>query len=147
MTPWVAWLIIACFFVVLELFTAGFFIIWFGVSALLSLLFSLVFPDLIIGQVIVWLIFSVLLVLLTKKFADKVTPSNIQTNVYSVIGKKANVIAEINGEKSTGQVKVDGDIWSAKTEEFNDIIAVGSVVEILKIDGVKVVVKKIDENK
>lgn len=145
MSPWTIWLIIACFFIVLEIFTAGFFIIWFGISALLALVFSLVFPELIIGQVIVWLIFSVLLVLLTKKFADKVTPANVPTNVYSVIGKKANVIAEINDEKSTGQVKVDGDIWSAKTEEFNEIIPVGSIVEILKIDGVKVVVKKIDE--
>lgn len=147
MAPWTMWLIVACFFVVLEIFTAGFFVIWFGVSSLLALLFSLAFPDLIVGQVIVWLIFSVLLVLLSKRFADKVTPTTVQTNVYSVIGKKANVTVEINEEKSTGQVKVDGDIWSAKTEEFNEIIPVGAIVEITKIDGVKVVVKKVDENK
>ena len=145
MSPWIVWLIIACFFIVLEIFTAGFFIIWLGVSALFALVFSLVFPELIIGQLIVWLIFTVLLVLLTKKFADKTAPPNVPTNVYSVIGKKANVIVEINGEKSTGQVKVDGDVWSAKTEDFNEAIPVGSVVEILKIDGVKVVVKKMDE--
>lgn len=116
---------------------------WFGIAALFSLIFSLVFPELIIGQVLIWLVFSVLLVLLTKKFADKITPASVPTNVYSVIGKKANVITEINDEKSTGQVKVDGDIWSAKTENFNEIIPTGSVVEIIKVDGVKVVVKKI----
>ena len=146
MSPWIIWLIIACFFIGLEVFTSGFFVIWFGIAALFALIFSLVFPEVIIGQAIVWFIFSVILILLTKKFADKVTSSTTSTNVYSVIGKKANVIAEINGEKATGQIKVDGDIWAAKTEEFNEIIPVGTVVEILKIDGVKVVVKKIDEN-
>ena len=80
----------------------------------------------------------------TKKFADKVTSNAVPTNVYSVIGKKANVIVEINGEKSTGQVKVDGDVWSAKTEEFNAIIPVGTIVEIVRVDGVKVVVKTLE---
>lgn len=142
MAPWVIWLIIACFFIVLEIFTSGFLVIWLGIAAVFALIFSLVFPKLIIGQAIVWLIFSVILILLTKKFADKITSTTTPTNVYSVIGKKANVIAEINGEKATGQIKVDGDIWAAKTEEFNEVIPVGTIVEVVRIDGVKVVVKK-----
>ena len=142
MAPWVIWLIIACFFIVLEIFTSGFLVIWLGIAAVFALIFSLVFPKLIIGQAIVWLILSVILILLTKKFADKITSTTTPTNVYSVIGKKANVIAEINGEKATGQIKVDGDIWAAKTEEFNEVIPVGTIVEVVRIDGVKVVVKK-----
>lgn len=145
MSPWVIWLLVACAFAIAEMLTAGFMVLWFGVAALVALVISLILPEAIALQVVVWGIVSVILLLLTKKFADKINPAPVPTNVYSVIGKKANVIVEINGEKSTGQVKVDGDIWSAKTEEFNAIIPVGSVVEILKVDGVKVVVKKIDE--
>lgn len=144
MSPWLIWLLVACFFAVAEIFTAGFMVIWLGVAALASLVFSLIFPKAIAAQIIIWGILSIILVLYTKKFADKVNPTVAQTNVYSVIGKKANVIIEINGEKSTGQVKVDGDVWSAKSDDFNTIIPVGSVVEIIRIDGVKVVVKKMD---
>lgn len=144
MSPWLIWLLIACTFAILEMFTAGFMVIWFSVAALVALIVSLIFPEAFAVQVVIWGILSVILILFTKKFADKINANAVPTNVYSVIGKKANVVVEINGEKSTGQVKVDGDVWSAKTEEFNAIIPVGSVVEILKVDGVKVVVKKID---
>ena len=144
MSPWLLWLIVACAFAILEMFTAGFMVLWLSVAALVTLLFSLIFPEAFALQLIIWGILSVVLLFFTKKFADKVNSNPIPTNVYSVIGKKANVIVEINGEKSTGQVKVDGDVWSAKTEEFNAIIPVGSVVEILRVDGVKLVVKKID---
>lgn len=144
MSPWLMWLLVACAFAILEMFTAGFMVIWLGVAALVSMVVSLILPEAFAVQVVVFGILSVILVLLTKKFADKITPNVVQTNVYSVIGKKANVIVEINGEKSTGQVKVDGDVWSAKTDEFNAIIPVNSVVEIVRVDGVKVVVKKVD---
>lgn len=144
MSPWLLWLIVACAFAILEMFTAGFMVLWLSVAALVTLLFSLIFPEAFALQLIIWGILSVVLLFFTKKFADKVNSNPIPTNVYSVIGKKANVIVEINGEKSTGQVKVDGDVWSAKTEEFNAIIPIGSVVEILRVDGVKLVVKKID---
>lgn len=144
MSPWLLWLLVACVFAILEIFTAGFMVIWFSIAALVTLLFSLIFPEALAVQVVIWGVLSTILLLFTKKFADKLNPNPVPTNVYSVIGKKANVIVEINGEKATGQVKVDGDVWSAKTEEFNAIIPVGSVVEILKVDGVKVVVKKID---
>lgn len=144
MSPWLIWLIIALFFIILEMVTTGFMVMWIGVAAIVTLLFSLIFPEAIIIQIGIWGILSIILLLFTKKFADKVSSKSIPTNVYSIIGKKANVIVEINGEKSTGQVKVDGDIWSAKTEEFNAIVPVGTVVEIIRIDGVKVVVKQLD---
>ena len=64
--------------------------------------------------------------------------------MYSIIGKKATVSYAINNIKGEGQIKIDGDIWSAKTEDEDDeIIPEGSTVEILRIDGVKTVVKKV----
>lgn len=144
MSPWLIWLIVAFAFAILEMITTGFMVIWLGVAAIVTLLFSIIFPEAIAIQIGIWGIVSLILLLFTKKFADKVTTNSVPTNVYSIIGKKANVIVEINGEKSTGQVKVDGDIWSAKTEEFNAIVSVGTVVEIIRVDGVKVVVKTLE---
>ena len=72
------------------------------------------------------------------KFGSK----SIPTNVYTIIGKRAVVSTEIDNIKGQGQIKLDGDIWSAKNE-IDEPIPEGSTVEILKIDGVKAIVKKI----
>ena len=61
------------------------------------------------------------------------------TNVYSLVGKKGIVVEDINWANGTGQVKVEGDIWSAKTKEQINIPK-GTEVEIESIEGVKVYV-------
>lgn len=147
MPAWFIWLVIAGIFTIVEIATVGFFIIWFGVAAVLTALFSLFMPEAYMVQVVVWAITSILLVLFTKKFTDKVKPETTATNVYSIIGKRAVVTTAINNENGTGQVKVDGDVWSARTENYEETIPVGEHVEILRIDGVKVIVKKLENAK
>ena len=52
------------------------------------------------------------------------------------------VLKDITFNSATlGQVKVNGDVWSAVTEEDYGIIPAKSIVRILKIDGVKLVVE------
>ena len=144
MPAWFIWLVIAGIFTIVEIATVCFFIIWFGVAAVLTAIFSLFMPEAYMVQVVVWAITSILLVLFTKKFTDKVKPETTATNVYSIIGKRAVVTTAINNENGTGQVKVDGDVWSARTENYEETIPVGEHVEILRIDGVKVIVKKLE---
>jgi membrane protein implicated in regulation of membrane protease activity len=144
MPAWFIWLVVAGVFTIVEIATVGFFIIWFGVAALLTAIFSLFMPEAFLVQVVFWAISSVLLVLFTKRFTDKVKPETTATNVYSIIGKRAVVTTKINNENATGQIKVDGDVWSAKTENYDEVIEAGEHVEILRIDGVKVIVKKVE---
>ncbi len=144
MQAWFVWLIIAVLFIIIEMATVGFFIMWFAVAAAITALLSLFFPTAYVAQFVIWAILSVLLVTFTKKFTDKVKPETTPTNVYSIIGKRALVTATINNENATGQVKVDGDIWSARSENYEETIAVGESVEILRVDGVKVIVKKLE---
>ena len=69
------------------------------------------------------------------------------TNVYSIIGKKALVIKTIDPIHSVGQIKLNGEVWTAESEN-NEIIEEGSKVEIQEIKGVKAIVKPIKiENK
>ena len=143
MPAWFIWLVIAGIFTIVEIATVGFFIIWFGVAAVLTAVFSLFMPQAYMVQIIFWAISSVLLVLFTKKFTDKIKPETTATNVYSIIGKRAVVTTVINNENGTGQVKVDGDVWSARTENYEETIPAGEPVEILRIDGVKVMVKRL----
>lgn len=137
---WHIWLITAGVFFVLEIFTAGFLVFWFGIAALLAMLVSFITNNLIV-QTTVFVIFSALLIFATKPLVKKLSnKDNIKTNVYSLTGKKAIVIEDIDWATSSGQIKIEGQIWSAKTKEQVNIPK-GTEVEIESIEGVKAFVK------
>lgn len=140
---WQFWLIIAGIFFVGEMLTVGFLIFWLGIGALLAMIVSLFTSNLII-QTAVFVISSITLIFVTKPFVKKfVDVKTTNTNVFSIIGKKALVIKDINSVHSCGQIKINGEIWSAESEN-NEIITEGSEVEILQIKGVKAVVTPVN---
>ena len=136
---WYLWLIAAGIFFIIEIATVGFLIFWLGIGALFAMVASF-FTDNLLIQTTVFLISSSVLIPLTKPIVNKYFDDGktIATNAYSLIGKVGIVTTEINTLNSTGQVKVNGEIWSAKA---NEDIKQGTEVEILKIDGVKLIVK------
>lgn len=139
---WQIWLIIAGIFFIGEIATVGFLIFWFGIGALVAMVSSF-FTDSIIIQTTIFVISSTILIFATKPFVKKfVDVKKTNTNAFSIIGKNALVIKEINPIKSQGQVKINGEIWSAESDN-NEIIPEGSEVEILQIRGVKAIVKVI----
>ncbi len=139
---WQIWLIIAGLFFIGEIATVGFLIFWFGVGALVAMLVSL-FTSNVIIQTSVFVISSAILLFATKPFVKKfIDVKSTNTNAFSIIGKKALVRKEINSN-SVGQIKINGEIWSAESEN-NEIIPEGSEVEIVKINGVKAIVKPIE---
>ena len=141
---WQIWLIAAGVFFVLEIFTVGFLVFWLGIGCLLAMLVSFV-TDSIIIQTTVFVISSGLLIFATKPLVKKFTKEdNTKTNVYSIVGKKAIVIENIDWSTGTGQIKFDGQVWSARTEEQVNIEK-GTEVEIEKIEGVKAFVKPLKE--
>ena len=93
------------------------------------------------NQTAVFVISSILLIFLTKPFVQKFMNSKdtVVTNAYSIIGKHGLVIEDIDSISGTGQIKVDGEVWSAKCSD-STFIPKGSNIKILKIDGVKAVV-------
>lgn len=139
---WHYWLIAAGIFFIAEALTAGFLIFWLGISALITMCVSFFVSDLII-QTVVFIICSVILIFATKPFVKKfMNIKETKTNVFSLIGKKAIVTKDIDSINSVGQIKVDGQIWSAEGEHSKNI-ETGTQVEILKINGVKAIVRPI----
>lgn len=135
------WLIAAVAFGLIELITLGLATIWFAIGALFAWIFASFNAPLIV-QVLVFLISSGVLLYYTRPIAQKVLKvGHTKTNVETLKGKTAVVIKEINNLQGEGQVKVSGQIWSAKS--FNDEkIPEDSIVEILDIQGVKLVVRQ-----
>lgn len=138
---WQIWLIIAGLFVIGEIITTGFLVFWLSLGSLVAMIVSIFAPDAVIIQTAVFVISSTLLILFTKPLVDKyITQKTVPTNVSTLIGKKAKVIVEINLLEGTGQIKVGGEIWSATTDT-EEIIQKGTEVEILQVNGVKLLVR------
>ena len=144
---WVFWLIAAGIFFIIEMATIGFLVFWLGIGALLAMVTSFV-TDSIFIQALVFVVTSTLLLIFTRPLVDKFikTPKELKTNAYSIIGKKAIVISKINNIEGIGQIKIDGEVWSAKSFDDEDIPE-DTEVEITEIDGVKAVVKRITADK
>ena len=143
---WIFWLIVAGIFFVIEMATIGFLVFWLGIGALLAMVTSFI-TDSILIQSIVFVVTSTILLIFTRPLVNKFikVPKELKTNAYSIIGKKGIVISKINNIDGTGQIKIDGDIWSAKSLNEEDIDK-NTEIEIVEIDGVKAVVKKVSED-
>ena len=141
---WQIWLIIAGVALIVEIMTVGFLVFWFGVGALLAMIVSF-FTSNIIIQTTVFIITSTILIFATKPFVKKFSKdeNSIKTNVYSIIGKTGIVTEKIDPIHSKGQIKVDGEVWSAISDS-NTIIPENSKVEILEVKGVKAIVSPLN---
>lgn len=138
---WQIWLIIAILFFILEMMGPGFLLFWVGVGALIAMVVSF-FVDNLAIQIGVFTISSIALLFCTRPFANKFAKTdNTVTNAKSVIGRKGIVTKQINSLKGTGQIKVGGESWTAKSSN-EDIIEEGAQVTILDINGVKAIVEK-----
>lgn len=143
---WQIWLIIAGVCLIIEIITTGFLVFWFSLGALLAMIVSL-FTENIIIQTTLFIISSTILIFATKPFLKKFAKhdESVKTNVYSIIGKTGIVTTDIDSINGTGQIKVDGEIWSAIGEK-ELTISKGTEVEIKEIKGVKAIVAPLKLN-
>ena len=138
---WQFWIIVSGIFFIIEMATVGFLVFWFGIGALIAMIVSL-FTSNIAIQTAVFVCSSTILLFFTRPLVNKFTEKDdqVQTNAFSIIGKKALVIKEIDPVSGMGQIKVGSEVWSAKTLGDKKIKE-GSEVEVTEIDGVKAIVK------
>jgi membrane protein implicated in regulation of membrane protease activity len=139
---WVVWLILCGVFLLIEIFTVSFLMFWPGIGAFLAFITSLITDNEVI-QIAVFVISTTLMIIFMKPLVKKFFKNNDNTkmNNSSLIGKTGIVVKDIDTINSIGQVKVNGELWSAFTEDEN--IKSGSTVSVLAIEGVKLKVKKI----
>ena len=138
------WLGIIIALSLVELVTAQLVSIWFVIAGIITLIVSL-FCDSILIQVIVFTGLTLILLALMRPILKKVmTFKKEDTNSGRNIGKKALVTVEINNDIGTGQVNVSGITWTARSAD-GLVIPQNTMVMIEKIEGVKLIVRKISE--
>jgi len=140
---WQIWLIISGIFFIIEMCTVGFLVFWFGIGAIIAMIASFWITN-VVTQTTIFIICSTILLFTTRPFVNKFakTDNNEKTNAFSIEGKTGKVIQEINPIEGTGQIKINGEVWSAKSSN-DTCISQDTKVIVEKIDGVKAIVKPI----
>lgn len=144
-TALIIWLGAAIILGMVEIFTVGFFFLFFAVGALVAGLVSLL-TDSVIIQTLVFIAVSMTLVfqarpILRKTFNIGDKPAK-ESNVAALIGAEVLVTETVG--KYQGKVKVihTGETWTAYLAgaEENESLAVGSAGTISQVDGAKLAI-------
>ena len=142
MIPSAVWLLLLVILVAGEAITVGLTFIWFAVGAMGGLLTAVLGGEIWLQVVVFLLLSAVTLILVRPAAAKLLTPGISPTNADRVLSQIALVTEEIDNIAETGQVKLFGQVWTARSEN-GEVIPVQSRVRILRIEGVKVFVKAV----
>ncbi len=136
---WVGIILLA---VVLEAATCTLVSIWFIPSAVIALVLSLFKVELWI-QILTFIVLSALLLVFSRRiFKKALRIKDVATNADAVIGEKAVVTEPIRNLEARGQVKVKGQVWSARAADPDAEYEVGDVLDVVSIEGVKLICRK-----
>ena len=138
------WFAIALVFFIIEIATPGFFLLWFGVGAVISGLLEVFGIHNMTTQVLVFVISSTVLVTLSRTIFKNIfmrsSPGTaLKTNMEAMIGKIGIVTEKIDLELSTGRILVEGQDWSARTDD-RQVIEIETKVKIVRSEGAKLIV-------
>jgi membrane protein implicated in regulation of membrane protease activity len=134
MDAWVIWLIVAVAFGVGEIFTLGFFLAPFAGGALVAALVSGAGG----GDVVSWISFLVVSVVLLAALRPvarrhlRQAPS-LRTGTAALVGHTATVVERVSSDE--GCVRLDGEIWTARAYDEDQVFEAGTRVQVLEIRG------------
>lgn len=132
------WLALVILFVAFEAVSLDLTSIWFAFGAIISMIFAANDASFQI-QLASFIIGSTLFIIFFKPIVKKyLFKEVVKTNIDRLIGQEAVVLSAIN--EFSGEVRVDGKIWSARC---NNQVNEGQKVSILEIKGNKLIVEQI----
>ena len=139
------WLGATILFGVIEALTVGLTSIWFAVGALAAMICAACGASVWI-QLAVFIAATAVLLIATRPLVRKFLKPKIETtNAQGLIGKAAVVVEAIDNDKALGAVRVGGKVWTARSEDGVHI-APDTVVEITRLEGVKLFVRSRKDN-
>ena len=138
----VVWLIATVVFLIIEGIVPGLISIWFAAGALAALLAAMVGAPIWL-QVVWFLLVSIAALAITRPLVKKSVNGRTQpTNADRIFGKECVVREAIDNVQGTGAVAVDGKVWTARMESDEESAQVGEIVVARRIEGVKLIVGK-----
>lgn len=132
-------------FVLVELMTVGLTSIWFAAGSFVAFIIALLGGNVVV-QGIAFILVSVVLLALTKPWAGKyINSRTVKTNVDSLVGERAVLTEDADSMKQTGKAVVNGQEWTVRPQDETQVIRKGELIEVVKISGVKLIVRRVKE--
>lgn len=140
------WLGLFIVLIVIELITVGLTTIWFAIGSLAAMAVNTLGGNLNV-QIIVFFAVSVVLMIFTRPWAARhLNRNRLKTNYESKIGEIIRITERVDNLKQTGKSIVDGQEWTVRSQNNNEILEAGDLAKIISISGVKLIVEKYKED-
>ncbi|HIV61593.1 MAG TPA: NfeD family protein [Candidatus Butyricicoccus avistercoris] len=136
----VIWIAILIGGVAIEVATLNLVSIWFAVGGLAAFIALSLGAGFLVQLIVFAIVSAIMLGLIRPLAKDILKPKGAKTNADRIIGQFATVTEQISNASNKGQIKVSGQIWSAKSDD-GKVINEGETVKIIAIQGVKAVVE------
>ncbi len=136
MSGWILWVIAAGVFGVGEMLTTSFFLAPFALGAALAAIVEVAGA----GSLAAWIVFvaaSLLTLVAVRPIVRSHLrmPPQLRTGSAALVGKQAIVLERIANAEGVGCVKIDGEVWTARSLDDDQVIERGTRVEIVEIKG------------
>lgn len=140
------WFLVLAALVFIEAISADLLTVWFMPATVVCIILAALKYSFSI-QVIVFFVLSAIFVVLSKTVFRKhiVRKRNSKTNIDLIVGETGVVQEEINNIASVGLVKVKSQLWTARSNDDLVKFKIGEHVQVVGIEGVKLICKKADE--
>ena len=134
MDDWVLWTIAAAALAAGEIFTLGFFLGPIAIAAAIAAIVAAIGLPVEV-QVAVFAVASAASLAFLRPIAKRHmrTPARLKSGTAALVGSRATVIERVDADR--GQVKIGGEIWTARSYDEDDVFEPGSRVDVMKIDG------------
>jgi membrane protein implicated in regulation of membrane protease activity len=136
MDAWLVWLVAGIAASVGEIITTGFFLAPFAVGAFGAMLVALAGG----GAALQGVVFAALTLAsfaLVRPIAKRhlYQPPQLRTGTSALIGRSAMVLQTVDNDRAAGQVRIDGEVWTARAYDEDRIIEAGTKVQVIEIRG------------
>jgi membrane protein implicated in regulation of membrane protease activity len=136
MGAWVIWLVAACVLGVAEMHQGGFYLAPFAFGALLAALVGLLGVGVGLSAVVFALASGMVFVgLRPVARRHRRLPPSIRTGAAALVGRPAVVLERIANDEGVGCVRIDGEVWTARSFDEDEVFDPGERVEVVEIRG------------
>jgi membrane protein implicated in regulation of membrane protease activity len=136
MDAWVIWLVAACVLGVAEMHQGGFYLAPFAFGALLAALVGLLGVGAGLSAIVFALASGMVFVgLRPVARRHRRLPPSIRTGAAALVGRPAIVLERIANDEGVGCVRIDGEVWTARSFDEAEVFDPGERVEVVEIRG------------
>ncbi|MCI8326179.1 MAG: NfeD family protein [Lachnospiraceae bacterium] len=141
------WIGLLVIFLLVEIATVGLTSIWFAGGALVAGAVCIMGGSLWL-QVVLFFVVSFVLLYFTRPWALRfVKPKNVKTNYEELEGKTVRILETVNNIEGTGRAIYNGMEWSARAERDDVTFEVEELAQVLRVQGVKLILQKKENSK